>query len=254
MRTKIGLVEDDDKVRHQFAQAINSSEAFEVWFETGSMHSAIEWMSHCPRADWPPVWLIDLGLSDGDGMSVIRHALMLHASTQILVVSMLGDAGHVLDCISMGASGYILKGVDELPIGRHVDELLKGGSPLSPQIARHVLNRFRHIDLFRQQHSGSGGYGDIQAASTNESKVSVLTSRQRDVLSWIARGYSYDEISSHLHMGTNTVRTHIRKIYAKLGVHSKVDAINEAHRISLLQVAHDTGSPLTARSMGASKP
>lgn len=219
----MGLVEDDDRVRRRFARAIERSTRFELWFETGTVQGALEWMSQCPQESWPALWLVDLGLPDGSGLSVIRHALALHPQTQVMVVSMFGDEAKVLDCIDAGAMGYILKGQGDEDILMHIEDLLHGGSPMSPIIARQVLSRFR---LVREaQRLGR----KAQSAGLDATEF-YPTARELDVLERIARGYSYEEVAEHLEVAINTIRHHIRGIYAKLGVHTKVDAINEARR------------------------
>ncbi|MGQ0598981.1 response regulator transcription factor [Aquabacterium sp.] len=223
MRKKMGLVEDDDRVRRRFAHAIGRSHEFELWFETGSMLSALEWMSQCPPDAWPSLWLVDLGLPDGSGLSVIRHALALHPQTQVMVVSMFGDESKVLDCIDAGAMGYILKGQGDEDILLHIEDLLHGGSPMSPIIARQVLSRFRMAREVQRPGRKPSGSDDALADP-------YLTARELDVLDWIARGYSYEEVAANLQVALNTIRHHVRGIYAKLGVHTKVDAINEARR------------------------
>jgi DNA-binding NarL/FixJ family response regulator len=223
MKKKMGMVEDDARVRRRFALAIERSSEFELWFETGSMQGALEWMTQCPRDTWPVLWLVDLGLPDGSGLEVIRHALQLHPETQVMVVSMFGDEAKVLDCIDAGAMGYILKGQGDEDILLHIEDLLHGGSPMSPVIARQVLSRFR---LTREAHRP-----DRKTGMTEEALAELhLTARELDVLDRIARGYSYEEVAAHLQVALNTIRHHIRGIYAKLGVHTKVDAINEARR------------------------
>lgn len=220
------MVEDDVRVRQRFAQAIDRSSAFELWFETGLMQGALEWMSQCPQEGWPSLWLVDLGLPDGSGLKVIQHALALHPDTQVMVVSVFGDESKVLDCIDAGAMGYILKGQGDEDILLHIEDLLQGGSPMSPLIARQVLRRFR----------GARGALEAQTPAPRPSTAMdevpslQLTARELDVLDRIARGYSYEEVAAHLQVALNTIRHHIRSIYAKLGVHTKVDAINEARR------------------------
>ena len=225
----MGLVEDDERVRRRFARAIDRSSKFELWFETGSVQSALEWMSLCPLDSWPTLWLVDLGLPDGSGLSVIRHALALHPQTQVMVVSMFGDESKVLDCIDAGAMGYILKGQGDEDILLHIEDLLHGGSPMSPIIARQVLSRFRAVR--EAQRPGRKLMSGPDPTEFN------LTARELDVLERIARGYSYDEVADHLQVALNTIRHHIRGIYAKLGVHTKVDAINEARRRRWLEAS-----------------
>lgn len=230
MKQKIGLVDDDDKVRRRFAQVIDNCAGFELWFETGTVQGAIEWMDKCPIEAWPPVWLVDLGLPDGSGLKVIRHALALHPRTQVMVVSVFGDDAKVLDCIDAGALGYILKGQGDEDITVHLADLLHGGSPMSPFIARQVLSRVRRGREPSLPSQRTPILATVAAPASHNNTALVLTLREQEVLALIARGYSYDEVALRLQLTLNTVRQHIRGIYTKLGVHSKVDAINEARR------------------------
>jgi DNA-binding NarL/FixJ family response regulator len=126
----------------------------------------------------------------------------------------------VLDSIAAGASGYILKGEGDDEILAHIQDLLRGGSPMSPVIARQVLQRMRSTYQ--------------RPAPVREPQPLVaglhLTEREIDALNLIARGYRYDEVAQQLGMSTNTVRYHVKNIYSKLGVHSKIDAVQEARR------------------------
>lgn len=223
---KIGLVEDDERVRRSFARAIGQSQEFVLWFESSSVAGAVEWMQTCPRADWPGIWLVDLGLPDGDGLTVIRQALARHPETQVMVVSVFGDESKVLDSIEAGAAGYILKGEGDADLVAHIGDLLRGGSPMSPLIARQVLKRMREAASASRTVRPTPRPADT--AGSPEARR--LTHREWETLELIARGYSYDELGEQLGMGLNTVRHHIRSIYAKLGVHSKIEAVNEARR------------------------
>jgi DNA-binding NarL/FixJ family response regulator len=220
MNHKVGLVEDDDRVRRSFARAIARSDDITLWFESDSVTGAVEWMRDCRDDNWPDTWLIDLGLPDGSGLEVIEEAIRLHPGTQVMVVSTFGDEAKVLDSIAAGASGYILKGEGDDEILAHIQDLLRGGSPMSPVIARQVLQRMR--STYQRQ------------APVREPQPLVaglhLTEREIDALSLIARGYRYDEVAQQLGMSTNTVRYHVKNIYSKLGVHSKIDAVQEARR------------------------
>ncbi len=232
---KIGLVEDDDRVRWRLAQAIGHSQDFILWFETGTLHGALDWIRQCDDAHWPDLWLVDLGLPDGDGIEVIRRVLQRAPDTQVMVVSVFGDDAKVLDCIDAGAAGYILKGQGDADILLHIEDLLQGGSPMSPHIARQVLNRFRQAREAEARPQSpvraQGGRIDPAAGQGGDAEASAgLTTRECEVLDLIARGYTYEEVAARLGMALNTVRHHVRAIYAKLGVHSKLEAVNEARR------------------------
>ena len=226
MGQRIGLVEDDERVRHALARVIARAPNFTLWFESGSVAGALDWMRACQPQNWPEVWLVDLGLPDGSGLDVIREALRLHPGSHVMVVSVFGDEEKVLDSIASGASGYLLKGERDEDLLLHLHDLLRGGSPMSPLIARQVLNRMRAL---------SGSPGRERALSPSIALDEArdeggLTRRESETLDLISRGYSYDEVAQELGMSANTVRHHIRSIYAKLGVHSKVAAVNEARR------------------------
>lgn len=225
MVQRIGLVEDDERVRHALARVIARSPEFSLWFESGSVSGATSWMRACPTDGWPEIWLVDLGLPDGSGLEVIREALRLHPKSHVMVVSVFGDEEKVLDSIASGASGYLLKGERDEDLLLNLRDLLRGGSPMSPLIARQVLNRMRAL-------SGSSERERRPTASvaSDEGDHVGLTRRESETLDLISRGYSYDEVAQELSMSANTVRHHIRSIYAKLGVHSKVAAVNEARR------------------------
>jgi DNA-binding NarL/FixJ family response regulator len=223
MNTKIGLVEDDDRVRRSFARAIARSADFTLWFESDSMTGAIEWMRACAPENWPDIWLVDLGLPDGSGLVVIAQAIDLHPDAQVMVVSTFGDEAKVLDSIAAGASGYILKGEGDDEILAHIEDLRRGGTPMSPVIARQVLQRMR------LQHAQQAKPRD-PVVDNEVRPAERLTEREEAALSLIARGYIYDDVAQHLGMSTNTVRYHVKNIYSKLGVHSKIDAVREARR------------------------
>jgi len=224
MKHKVALVEDDDRVRRSFARAMAQSDDITLWFESDSVTGAIEWMRECRDENWPDTWLVDLGLPDGSGLTVIEQAIRQHPDTQVMVVSTFGDEAKVLDSIAAGASGYILKGEGDDEILAHIQDLRRGGTPMSPVIARQVLHRMRSMHL-RQP--------PVREPAPLDAGLH-LTEREVDALQLIARGYSYDDVAQQLGMSTNTVRYHVKNIYNKLGVHSKIDAVHEARRRSLI--------------------
>lgn len=175
--------------------------------------------------DWldghrPDFVLTDLGLPDGSGTEVIRHALQRHPHCEVLVISIFGDEAHVVAALEAGASGYLLKdsGLDQL--GEHLRHLRDGGSPLSPQIAR---------TLIRRQRRPAPG---VQAPALGEF---ALTERELEVLTFIAKGFSYQEGADMLGVSTNTVRTYVKRIYQKLSVNSRSEAVYEFNQ---RQAAH----------------
>ncbi|MGE0802938.1 MAG: response regulator transcription factor, partial [Lautropia sp.] len=142
----------------------------------------------------------------------------IHPACEVLVLSFFGDEGNVLAAIAAGAGGYLLKDGELGSLGDHLSCLRTGGSPLSPRIARTLIRLHRS--------PASGG-----AASPAAAAAPLLSERELEVLTGIAKGFSYSEVASALGISTNTVRTHIRHLYEKLSVNSRSEAVYEYNRI-----------------------
>lgn len=166
----------------------------------------------------PDIILVDIGLPDGNGIDLIRHAKEINPETEIMVISSYGDEEHVVEAIEAGASGYILKDASLPEVGPHILSLMKGDSPISPGIARYLLSRF--------QARTPAGKDDTSAS---------LTEREQNVLTLIAKGYSRVEAAETLGMSQHTVNTHIKHIYRKLSVHSQTEAVFEAYQMGLIK-------------------
>jgi DNA-binding NarL/FixJ family response regulator len=134
-------------------------------------------------------------------------------------VTVFGDETHVLAAIEAGASGYILKDALTLSVASEIETLLQGGSPLSPVVAKMLLARFR---------------SPAPAVVPNAEHVRLST-REAEVLNLIARGCTYQEVSTALNIGSETVATHLRNTYTKLSVHSRSEAVYEASRLGLIK-------------------
>lgn len=218
MSTSVLIVEDIPEFQHRFAGAVRSDGRLQLLGTVGSGAEAIEFLDRSA----PDVMLIDLGLPDMSGIEVIRHAARHHPATEALVVTMFGDDANVLASIEAGATGYLLK--DSMPesIASSIHELVAGGSPISPSIARRVLTRFRS--------GGPAGAPQPVAAPREE----VLTERETDILRQVAKGMSFAEIGAILTISQHTVVAHVKKIYRKLAVHSRGEAVFEASQMGLL--------------------
>lgn len=218
MKIEVAMVEDDERVRRSMARAIEASERMQLVYQTDQARQALLWMSDYMQRP-PHVWLVDLGLPDGNGLDVIKAAARYCPDSQIMVVSMFGDEAKVLDSIAAGATGYLLKGQGDEDLIEHIDDMLDGGSPISPMIARQLLLRMKASRSFARATEGADASAPLP-----------LTEREQMVLQLIARGYSYDEVATEAALSPNTVRHHIKNIYGKLSVHSKNEAIFEASR------------------------
>jgi DNA-binding NarL/FixJ family response regulator len=166
------------------------------------------------------VALIDLGLPDGNGIDLIREIAATRPEADVMVVTVFGDEAHVLASIEAGATGYLLKRSLNDTLGATVRELRAGGSPISPVIARQLLHRFKKDTPAPSQPAVVDDGG--------------LSEREREVLLFIAKGFTVGEIANMLHLSAHTVATHVKHIYRKLAVHSRTEAVFEAGRMGLL--------------------
>ncbi len=211
------IVEDDEPTRQTLCDAISAQPGMHVAAEFGLVLPAIVWLlSH--QAD---VLLTDLGLPDGSGISVIKACAAAQPQCDIMVITMFGDEQNVLASIDAGALGYILKDADSVDVGRFITDMQRGGSPMSPLVARKLLTRAR----VQPQRAGTSN----PVAAIN------LSAREAEVLDLIARGYTYSEIAALLKLATGTVQSHVKNIYGKLAVHNRSEAVFEAHKLGLLQ-------------------
>jgi DNA-binding NarL/FixJ family response regulator len=216
---RVAVVEDDEEARERLRASITACDFLQLTAEYGTATEALTALA----GSAPDVLLVDLGLPDMSGLEVVRFAAERHPACQILVISIFGDESNVLAALEGGAAGYLLKGSLQRDIAFDIRDILNGGSPLSPVIARQVLKRLQ-----------SPARGESPEVAADAAKSSVLTAREREILNAIARGFSYAETSEVLQIGLATVHTHLKNIYRKLAVHSKTEAVFEASRLGLL--------------------
>lgn len=203
------LVEDDIPTQQWLVQLLDATGEARVVQACATVADAVAWL----RSDRPAnMVLTDLGLPDGSGLEVIREACR-RPGREVLVLSIFGDEKNVLAAIDAGASGYILKDGNLDAIRDHLHCLRTGGAPLSPRIARTLIRRSR-----------------TEANQTLADVPSLLSERELEVLTGVGKGFSYAEVATALGVTTNTVRTHVRKIYEKLAVNSRMEAVYEYNR------------------------
>lgn len=229
---RVLIVEDDPLMREFFAASVVRNAQLSLLAGVGSVAEAMACLDHpSQRVD---VLLTDLGLPDGSGLDVIRHARLRHPECEALVISMFGDEDNVMASIEAGALGYIHKDTTPEDVAQTILDMKAGASPISPMIARRVLAKYRALQapapVVRVPDSG---WGDLQALPVGEEKVQ-LSGREQEVLELIARGFSYAEIARLKAVSVHTVQTHIKNLYSKLAVHSKSEAVYEATRMGLL--------------------
>lgn len=217
---RIALVEDDIAFQNSFAAAIGTSNDMRL---IGMAHNVAQ-ARKLLGGDPIDVLVVDLGLPDGSGIDVIRDAHTAWPECGIMVSTTFADEKHVIASIEAGAAGYLLKDSSPEKITDEIRALHAGGSPISPRIARQILLRFRPAD-------------PVPAATTLAAVTPIatpLSPREREALELITKGFSYDEIAELMQVSRNTVMTFVRRIYQKLEVSSKAEAIFEARNHGIL--------------------
>jgi DNA-binding NarL/FixJ family response regulator len=210
------IVEDDAVMRQRLARAIKAHPKLRLVHAVGTCGEARAVL----RDGAPDVLLIDIGLPDGDGIDIIREVTAREQRVDVMVVTVFGDEKHVLAALKAGATGYVLKDSSLQDIGNAVMDLVNGGSPISPPIARYLLKRFRRTDR-----------------SEPTAGAAVLTERELEVLNFIAKGFSYREIADLMAISPQTMPGYIKSIYRKLAVHSRSEAVFEAVQSGLVDIA-----------------
>lgn len=209
------LVEDDVNFQNTLIEAINASPDMALVALAGTRTQGLALLDQV-QAD---VLLVDLGLPDGSGIDVIRAAYAKWPKCNIMVCTTFGDELHVMRSLEAGASGYLLKDSTMKGIELEIRSLHSGGSPISPLIARQILTRFRQ---------------PVASANMASTNGAVLSAREKEVLEYITKGFTSNEIADLLSVSRHTVLTFIRRIYSKLKVNSRSEAIFEARNQRLL--------------------
>jgi DNA-binding NarL/FixJ family response regulator len=200
----VAIVEDDVPAREIIAGWIRSADGFKVVGEYDDAETAI---ADLPQRK-PSVVLFDINLPGMNGIECVRKLKPRLPDTQFLMVTVYEDANHIFDALAVGASGYLLKQTRRAELLDALRDVHAGGSPMSSQIARKVVQSFR-----RNETEGTDGGG------------AELSQREREVLELLARGYLYKEIAEQLKISVQTVNTYIRRIYEKLHVRSRAQAV-----------------------------
>jgi DNA-binding NarL/FixJ family response regulator len=219
LKHRVLIVEDDAEILLKLRDTINAHVSFEVV-------SAVTHFAQGQRALaelQPDILLTDLGLPDGSGLDIIKSIRSLRLDCEALVVSGFQDERLVFQALEAGAKGYILKHDENQKITDAMLTMLKGGAPISPVIARLMLQKFQT--------------SPVEATlpeALSQGLVEVLTERQINILKLVSQGFSSKEIAEKLEITYYTVTTHIKNIYHKLQVNSRTEALHEALKLGLL--------------------
>jgi DNA-binding NarL/FixJ family response regulator len=216
----VALVDDDIGFQKAMRDAMASTPDIALIEVAGTYAQGLAMLSG-PQLD---VLIIDLGLPDGSGIDIIRAAHEKWPECNLMVSTTFGDELHVMQSLEAGASGYLLKDSAPQNLVHEIRSLHSGGSPISPLIARKILTRF-------QQETKKTVSTDNPAS---HKLLASLSSREQEVLEYITKGFSSNEIAGLMAVSPHTVLTFVRRIYAKLKVKSKTEAIYEARNQGLL--------------------
>jgi DNA-binding NarL/FixJ family response regulator len=201
----VSIVEDDAQARQILSDWIRRTDGFRFVSEHGTAESAI---TNLPKEN-PTVVLTDINLPGLNGIECVRRLKSVLPATQFVMLTVYEDADHIFHALSAGATGYLLKHTPRNELLAALKQVHAGGSPMTSNIARKV------VQSFQQQAPPASS-----AADTSE-----LSPREGEVLDLLARGYLYKEIADSLDISLPTVSTYIRRIYEKLHVRSRAQAV-----------------------------
>ncbi len=233
---RVAVVEDNHQNRQFLEACIQGHSQLALVASFATLQPAQIWFAE-HDAD---LLLVDLGLPDGSGLSLMRQVHQRWPQCDMLVVSMFGDEENVVASIEAGAVGYVHKDDEAADIAQTLLAVKQGASPISPMIARHLLRRMQPgsapvPDAAKVKETQIAPVArNAATAPAEDDAVVSLTKREQEVLEYIARGFSYAEIARLQGITVHTVQTYIKKLYTKLAVHSRSEAVYEANRLGLL--------------------
>ncbi|MCH2451052.1 MAG: response regulator transcription factor [Gracilimonas sp.] len=204
----IGIVEDNKKIRDLIQRYLDMQKDMDCPVAVDSVEEMLDYLEEHQR---PNVILMDIqlpGMSGIKGMEIIKSK---YPEVEIMMLTVYHDSHKIFDSLKAGASGYLLKHTSLPEIKESIENLMKGGAPMSPQIARKVISHFNE-----------------EAPKKNEE--SMLTNREQDIVNGLVDGLSYKLIADRYDISIDTVRAHIRNIYKKLHVNSKAEVIAKSLR------------------------
>ena len=199
---QVAIVEDDDEIRANLGHRIGSNPAFRLLRSYGDAESAL---ADLPRHK-PDVVLMDINLPGMDGIECVRELKAKMPKAQFVMLTVYEDSHRLFKSLVAGASGYLLKRTPPAKLVTAIREAHQGGSPMTPQIARQVVQYF-------------------QQARAPGPEMQRLTPRETEVLQQLARGFRYKEIVDNLGISAGTLHSYISSIYEKLHVHSRTEAV-----------------------------
>lgn len=202
MPINVSIVEDSDKFRETLARVLNRAEGFRCISNYPNAEDALKAL---PK-DKPDVVLMDINLPGMNGVECVRQLKAATPAIQVMMLTVYEDTENIFNALAAGASGYMLKRTARDELLEAIREVHRGGSPMTTHIARKVVQSF-------------------QRAAPAASPTEVLSPREQEVLDCLAQGFLYKEIAEKLSISYETVHTYIRRIYEKLQVRTRTEAV-----------------------------
>ena len=211
MPISVFIYEDNDNLRESLCSLLALTEQYKV---NGAFSNCLDAEKQV-SAFLPDVILMDIDMPGISGIEAVKKIRTFNAQVQIIMLTVFDDDTHVFDALSAGANGYLLKKnvSDKLISSMH--EVLNGGAPMSPAIARMIITQMQQQPALQQ----------------NDYK---LTNREKEILLHLSKGNSHKMIAAALDISIETVRSHLKKIYDKLHVHSQTEALSKAFKEKLV--------------------
>ena len=200
---RVAIVEDNNDIREAMRVLINGSEGFSC---TKVFSSGSEAVAELPKF-MPDIVLMDIEMPGMSGIECIVALKEKMKKTHFMMVTVFENDDNIFNALKSGATGYILKRTSPAQILEAIKEMHNGGSPMSPEIARRVVNSLQ---------------------KEKRTPIEILTEREKQILDFLAKGFLYKEIAEELNISYETVKKHIQHIYEKLHVANKVEALNKA--------------------------
>ncbi len=207
----VWLIEDNQNFRSTLSRVVNGMPGMKCSDQFSNAEDALDALN---AGAVPDVVLLDVGLPGLNGIDAIKQIKSISPTTRIIMLTVFDDHDKVFNAVCAGASGYLLKPSNTATIVRSIKEAISGGAPMTPQVAKSVL--------------------DMLSGRAAPKPIQVLTSREQSVLRLMAQGRGMKGIADDLDLSYHTVDSHLRNIYAKLHVHTNTAAVAKAVKEGLL--------------------
>ncbi len=202
MPITVSIVEDNDQLRGTLARVVGRADGFQCVSQYANAEVALAGLPN----DKPNVVLMDINLPGMNGVECVRRLKQLVPDTQVVMLTVYEDTENIFNALAAGASGYLLKRTPSAELLAAIRDVQKGGSPMTTHIARKVVQSF-------------------QRTGTSPQPTENLSTREQEVLDCLSQGFLYKEIADKLGISYETVHTYIRRIYEKLQVRTRTEAV-----------------------------